>query len=102
MQAVAELRLPNVEVIRARLEEFAPAQRYGCVVSRAFVSTPELVKKSRQLLSPGGAVLAMKGAYPKDDLEALPADGLTAEVVPLSVPGLREARHLMIVRPDPP
>jgi len=98
VQAVAELRLENVEVVRSRLEDYAPTHPFSCVVSRAFVSAQELVEKSRHLVSPGGAALAMKGAYPKKDLDDLRSGGLIAEVVPVSVPGLHEARHLLIVR----
>lgn len=99
LQAVAELGLENVEVVRSRLEDFAPAGTFACVVSRAFVNTAALVQQSSHLVSPGGSVLAMKGAFPTEDLDALRAAGLTTDVVPLFVPGLREARHLMIVRP---
>jgi 16S rRNA (guanine527-N7)-methyltransferase len=99
LQAVAELSLENVEVVRSRLEDFDPAQPFSCVVSRAFVSAPALAQSSRRLLLPGGAVLAMKGVYPKKELDELQAAGFAADVVPLAVPGLREARHLLIVRP---
>lgn len=98
LQAVAELSLDNVDVVHSRLEEYAPAQPFDCVVSRAFVSAPELVEKSGRLVFPGGALLAMKGVYPEKELAELQATGFAAEVVPLAVPGLREARHLLIVR----
>ncbi|MDX1514994.1 MAG: 16S rRNA (guanine(527)-N(7))-methyltransferase RsmG [Gammaproteobacteria bacterium] len=99
LQAKAELSLANVEVVRDRLERFEPQVPFSCVVSRAFIDGPELVEKTRRLLAPGGVVLAMKGGYPTRDLEDLACRGLSAEVIPLSVPGLGEARHLLIVRP---
>jgi 16S rRNA (guanine527-N7)-methyltransferase len=97
LQAAAELALANVQVVRARLEEYEAEAPFTCVVSRAFESTPELVAKCRHLLAPGGAVLAMKGAYPKAELEALEAAGLSARVLPLSVPELSAVRHLLLV-----
>jgi hypothetical protein len=39
----------------------------------------------------------MKGKLPADELAALPAD-VRAIVVPLSVPGLDEERHLIELR----
>jgi 16S rRNA (guanine527-N7)-methyltransferase len=97
LQAAAELSLRNVQVVRARLEEYEAEAPFTCVVSRAFEGTPELVAKCRHLLAPGGAVLAMKGAYPKAELEALEAAGRSARVLPLSVPELGADRHLLLV-----
>ena len=97
LQAVAELELQNVQVVCARLEAYVPEAPFSCVVSRAFESAPDLVARCRHLLAPGGVVLSMKGAYPKADLEALEAAGLAARALPLSVPELDAARHLLLV-----
>lgn len=99
LQAVAELSLGNVDVVRSRLEEFAPAERFSCVVSRAFISAPELVERTGHLIEKGGMVLVMKGSYPDAELGRLRESGTSVTVVPLAVPGLREARHLLIARP---
>lgn len=99
IQAAAELGLGNVEVAHARLEDFVPEQEFSSVVSRAFVGPLELVEKSRRLLSPGGVVICMKAAYPLEDLEALQGAGHAATVATLTVPGLGEARHLLVVEP---
>jgi len=97
LQATAELALRNVRVVRARLEAYEPEVPFTCVVSRAFDSTADLMAKCRHLLAPGGAVLAMKGAYPKEELEALETAGRSARVLPLSVPELGAERHLLLV-----
>jgi 16S rRNA (guanine527-N7)-methyltransferase len=95
-QARLELRLANVEVVHARVEALhEPA--FDVIVCRALASLAQFVGWTRHLASPGGCWLAMKGKLPADELAALPPD-VVATVVPLSVPGLDEARHLIEMR----
>lgn len=96
-QARLELRLDNVKVVHARVETLREPP-FDIIVSRALASLPQFVDWTRHLLRPGGCWLAMKGKLPSEEMAALPAD-LRATVVPLSVPGLEEERHLIEVRP---
>lgn len=100
VQAVGELVLKNVEVVQSRVENYRPSQVFDTVVSRAFASIADMLAHARHLCAPGGRFLAMKGAYPEEELEALPA-GYDYQVVPLTVPGLDAARHVVIVTPAP-
>lgn len=100
VQAVGELALKNVEVVQSRVENYRPSRIFDTVVSRAFASIADMLAHARHLCAPGGRFLAMKGAYPEEELEALPA-GYDIEVVPLTVPGLDAARHVVIVTPAP-
>ena len=100
VQAVGELVLKNVEVVQSRVENYRPSRIFDTVVSRAFASIADMLAHARHLCAPGGRFLAMKGAYPEEELEALPA-GYDVEVVPLTVPGLDAARHVVIVTPAP-
>jgi 16S rRNA (guanine527-N7)-methyltransferase len=100
VQAVGELALKNVEVVQSRVENYRPSRIFDTVVSRAFASIADMLAHARHLCAPGGRFLAMKGAYPEEELEALPA-GYDVEVVPLTVPGLDAARHVVIVTPAP-
>ena len=52
---------------------------------------------SGHLLAEGGALLAMKGVHPYEDIVQLPAGWRVAEVIPLQVPGVEGARHLVRV-----
>ena len=45
----------------------------------------------------GGRLLAMKGRYPRDELGELPGWVRVESVEKLSVPGLQEDRHLVIM-----
>lgn len=94
-QAVAELGLGNVTVVQARVEGYRPVERFVTVVSRAFASLTDFVNGTRQLLADGGTFLAMKGAYPHDELNALPAGVRNLGVHPLQVPGLDAERHVV-------
>jgi 16S rRNA (guanine527-N7)-methyltransferase len=97
-QAKAELGLANVEVVCERVEAWRPADRFGAVVSRAFADLGEFAALAGHLVAPGGALLAMKGIYPYEELARLPADFRLHEVWPLKVPQLAAERHLVILQ----
>lgn len=97
-QAVAELRLSNVAVETRRVEEFKPDRGFDVVVSRAFSDLRTFVDLAGHLCNPGGLLLAMKGAYPADELACLPPDDIE-KVVRLEVPLLDQQRHAVFLRP---
>lgn len=98
-QAVTELGLENVAVVHARVEDYRPVERFATVVSRAYASLHDFVSDTRHLLVSGdnerGKFLAMKGAYPHHEMEALPGGVRVLAVHPLHVPGLDAERHLV-------
>ena len=96
-QAKIELGLANVSVHCERVEAWQPEEKCDVVVSRAFSDLAEFVKLSGHLLAEGGALLAMKGVHPYEEIAQLPAGWRVAEVIPLQVPGVEGARHLVRV-----
>lgn len=94
-QAVNDLGLENAAVVQARVEDYRPVERFATVVSRAYASLHDFVCDTRHLLVEGGTFLAMKGAYPHNELEALPGGVRVLAVHPLHVPGLDAERHLV-------
>jgi len=88
-----ELGLSNVEVVNARVEQYrnAPSQ----IISRAFAALPDMLEALAPLITDGSRILAMKAAAADQELARLPA-GWRTRVAPLSVPGLAEARVLVI------
>ena len=96
-QAKIELGLANVSAHCERVEAWQPEEKCDVVVSRAFSDIAEFVKLSGHLLAEGGALLAMKGVHPYEEIAQLPAGWRVAEVIPLQVPGVEGARHLVRV-----
>lgn len=95
-QAKAELALENVRVVCSRVEEFRPEQKFGQIISRAFSDLAEFVRLTRHLIADQGQWLAMKGVYPYDEIAQLAE--MSADVVPLCVPGLEAQRHLVFLK----
>jgi len=89
------LGLANVEVVQSRAEAFKPAQRFDTVLARAVGPIAELVKLAGPLVVGGGRLLAMKGRYPGEELDAKLNGWKAAAVHRLTVPGLDEERHLV-------
>lgn len=89
-----QLRLENVEVVHARVEQYrnAPSQ----IISRAFASLADMLTTMAPLITDSTRLLAMKAVTAEQELTTLP-EGWQAAVEPLSVPGLGEARVLVIV-----
>jgi 16S rRNA (guanine527-N7)-methyltransferase len=97
-QVAIECGLRNVEVQVGRAEEYHPAARFDVAVSRAFSDLSGFVDAARGLVKPSGDLAAMKGVYPDEELASLPAGVAVVRVVPLEVPGLKAARHLVLLR----
>jgi 16S rRNA (guanine527-N7)-methyltransferase len=93
----AQLALRNVTVVQTRVEQYA-AEPFDTVVCRAFTALPDFVAGAAHLVAPGGALVAMKGRYPEQEVGALPADWQLAECAPVEVPGLIGARHILVLR----
>lgn len=95
-QVAAELKLPNLRGVHARVETLDDT--YDVVSSRAFASLADFVEGSRRALGPQGLWLAMKGKWPTDELAQLPAEVAVFHVEPLSVPGLDAERCIVWAR----
>lgn len=91
-QAVLELKLGNVEVVHARVENLQPAVAFDTVLCRAFASMPDIVRLCRHLLTASGQILAMKGQTPHEELMQIAED---YQVIPVSVPGIEAERCLV-------
>jgi len=99
-QAVAELGLENVEVAHSRIEDYR-AEPFDAVVSRAFSSLQDMLAQGSRLCRPEGRLFAMKGVFPVAEMDALEHPEAVEDTLPLQVPGLDAARHLVIMRPLP-
>jgi len=97
-QAVIELAIGNVEVIRTRVEDYKPATLFTTVTARAFASLPLLVEQTRQLLTRDGILLAMKGTELTEEIAQLAQHAQDVQIHVLQVPGVDSGRSLVEVR----
>ncbi len=94
---LGELALDNVVVEQQRVEAFEPADLYDVVISRAFSSLGEFVRRCERLVATGGCLLAMKGRYPAVELTGVPGNWEVADSARLEVPGLTGERHMVVM-----
>jgi 16S rRNA (guanine527-N7)-methyltransferase len=96
-QAVIELALPNVDVVIARVEDYAPPAPFDVVISRAFSDLATFAQSSARHLAPGGRLVAMKGVFPDEEIALLPPAFRVVASPALAVPGLDAERHLIVM-----
>ena len=98
-QVAAELRLPNLQGLHARVENLDPEdRRYDVITSRAFASLVDFATLSQHLLADRGVWMAMKGKSTADEQAQLPPDVQVFHVEQLQVPGLAAQRCLVWMR----
>lgn len=97
-QAVIELKLENVDVAQARVETWVAPRRYDVVISRAFSSLSEFAESSGRHLADDGILAAMKGAFPADEVDQVPAPYRVVSTIALEVPRLHAERHLVLMQ----
>jgi 16S rRNA (guanine527-N7)-methyltransferase len=94
--ATRALELANVEPLQARVESVRGP--FDTVIARAFAALPELVTQVAPLCDSSTRVLAMKGQWPQDELDALPAGWEVVASRRIEVPGLDEARCVIALQ----
>jgi 16S rRNA (guanine527-N7)-methyltransferase len=99
-QAVMEMNMNNADVCSERVESWKTRNGFDVIISRAFSDMSEFVRITRHLLISGGMFAAMKGLHPYEEIEKLPRDCKVLQVLPLAVPGLEGARHLVLIGLD--
>ena len=95
-QVAAELQLPNLRGLHARVESLEG--RYDVISSRAFAALADFFNGSAQLLVEQGVWLAMKGKVPTEEVTAAPAGVDVFHVEQLTVPGLDAERCIVWAR----
>jgi 16S rRNA (guanine527-N7)-methyltransferase len=91
------LGLTNVEGLHIRVESLRPGKPFDSIVTRAFAPLPEMLEKVSPLCGPGTHVLAMKGKWPREEVAAIPMGWRIASSRDLSIPGLKEARCVIVL-----
>jgi 16S rRNA (guanine527-N7)-methyltransferase len=94
--AARELGLENVEALHTRVETLKD-RSFDTVIARAFAALPDLVVNVAPLCGPHTRVLAMKGKWPQDEIDALPPGWRQEGSRQLRVPGLEESRCVIVL-----
>ncbi len=94
-QAVIELGLKNVSVEQARVENWQVDKKFDAIISRAFASIYDFVTSSSKHLHQNGILYAMKGQYPKAEMQYLPKGFIQKKSHQLQVPHVDGERHLI-------
>jgi len=99
-QAIIELKLKNVLAVRTRIEQFnPPTEKFTTIIARAYTNLSQFYQQNQQFVATDGCLLAMKGVYPKAELEQISQLPISIECLPLHVPQLEAQRHLVVMRP---
>ena len=91
------LKINNIHPLHQRLDLQTDLGRFANITSRAFASLKEFVEAVRPFADENTRLLAMKGAYPDQELEELPSWVNVQSVEQLTVPYLHADRHLVIM-----
>lgn len=100
-QAIAELAIGNAQAIARRVEDFAPSALFTIAISRAFSDLASFAEASFRHVAGDGALVAMKGVHPVEELRELPEAFAVTGTIPLHVPGIDAARHLIVMKRRP-
>lgn len=95
-QAMLELGLTNVEVVRERVERFKNERLFDTIVTRAFSSIAGILSVAADLIEDDGQLLAMRGRIPETENKF---PGFRTKVIPIQVPGVNGERHILMMKP---
>ncbi|MCR5536493.1 MAG: 16S rRNA (guanine(527)-N(7))-methyltransferase RsmG [Succinivibrio sp.] len=96
--AIVALEIKNVSIINDRCENIKPAEKFDCIVSRAFAPLDRMLKWSLPLIAENGYFLAMKGDIKEDELKAIPNSVMIKDIVDIKVPNLEAQRKIVILK----
>jgi 16S rRNA (guanine527-N7)-methyltransferase len=99
-QAKAELALTNLTIETTRVEQFHPAKTFDTVISRAYSSISQFLLAAGAHCNQNGVILAMKGEYPVDELQAIPEGYSIKAIFAVDVPFLQAQRHIVKIVPS--
>ena len=94
--AAGVLGLSNVDAVCSRAENLKHPGA-ATVVSRALSSVDAFVRNAGHLAALRGRLLAMKGRDPGAECKSLPKPWRVVSTVRLTVPGLADERHLVVI-----
>lgn len=94
-QVKLALNLGNISIENCRIEHYQSPRQIDMVMCRAFSSLEDTVAKTQQLLKKGSKLLAMKGRYPDQEIDQLPAGFEVTSIAKSGIPGSDSQRHVI-------
>jgi 16S rRNA (guanine527-N7)-methyltransferase len=95
---IQKLAIANVTTQQIRVEQFHPEICFDTILSRAFSSLNDFVKKSQHLVCANGIFLAMKGQYPSQEISNLDNNFSIITIDPIQIVGFPEKRHVVVIK----
>jgi len=92
-----ELKLKNIKIAQARVEDHTPPGPYKTIISRALGSLNTYYRGTGHLLQPGIRLLAMKGEISDEEMQAVEHVKDNMTVQELRVPGIDGQRNIVIL-----
>jgi len=95
-QVVFQLKLENVTPVLSRVEKYQPEELFDAVLSRAFASLEDMVNWCQHLIqNESGRFFALKGQFPREEIEQLPEHIKFVDSSEIIVPNLQGERHVI-------
>jgi 16S rRNA (guanine527-N7)-methyltransferase len=95
-QVVFQLKLQNVTPVLSRVEKYQPETLFDGVLSRAFASLEDMVNWCQHLITnEKGRFFALKGQFPREEIEQLPEHIKFVDSREIIVPNLEGERHVI-------
>lgn len=95
---IQQLGVSNVDIIQKRIEQFQIDICFDAIITRAFTSLTDFLKKTRHLACQTGVFLSMKGQYPTQEIHNLDSTFSITSVNPIYITGLNEKRHVIVIK----
>ena len=96
-QAVMELQPENIDIVRARIEDFDTGDRFDTVITRAYASLIKFHRNTESLLNKDGILIAMKGRMPEAELNELTAEHIKFDLHKVTLPASDAVRHIVVL-----
>ena len=93
------LNIININLLHERIESLKTNFSFDTIICRSFAKLSKIYSNSSKHLSKDGIIIAMKGKYPKQELEELIEfdKNVVFQVEKLKVEGLCAERHAVII-----
>ena len=96
--SVGKIGLANTTIIKMRVEDYQPKEKFDTLVTRAFSSLEETLSRTQALQNPNTRLLAMKGKYPSKEIANLPDPvRRKIKVESIDVPFLDAKRNVVVI-----